>query len=333
MPTALAAPAATILDRSEESATSALYSAAIGPVNNDYYLPIFTRFEAADRAGPSWNWAASLYTLNWMAFRQLWRAALVYVAAMAGAAWLVLQRSEPVALGWLLALAALSFGLPGVYGNALLHAQSRKKMARALSLNPSLAQACAMLNRQAGSRRRFIGLALANLALASLAAAAYLAWPEASTPPLNRAASAQAHTLALGRVTDVPATTVPRPPAIALAAAPGQPASAPAPLAPPALFSSAPVATNAESVPAAELPRVTAPRFFINVGLFANAANARRAHQKLRDAGLAALAQELKTPQGRRTRVRVGPFETQRAADAAVEQIRALKLDAIAFQQ
>jgi cell division septation protein DedD len=264
---------------------------------------------------------------------------------------LVFPGSEPVALGWLLALAVLSFGLPGVYGNALLHADSRKKMARALSVNPSLGQACAMLNRQAGSRRRFVGLALANLALASLAAVAYLAWPEAGTPPLNRAASAQAHTPALGRVTDVPATTVPRPPAIALAAAPaapGQLASAPAPLAPPAPLSSAPVATNAESVPApsaavsfvprwpvpaAELPRATAPRFFVNVGLFANDANARRAHQKLRDAGLAALAQELKTPQGRRTRVRAGPFETQRAADAAVEQIRALKLDAIAFQQ
>ena len=73
-----------------ESATTALYRAALGPVNVDRYLPVFARFDEEGRAGPSWNWAAALLTLNWLVFRQLWGVALVYVAAVEGLALLVL---------------------------------------------------------------------------------------------------------------------------------------------------------------------------------------------------------------------------------------------------
>ena len=82
-PQQLAAP--TSLDRSESSSTMDLYRAAIGPVNTAYYEALFTRFEASDRAGPSWNWTAALLTFNWMAFRQLWGAALAYIGALVGA--------------------------------------------------------------------------------------------------------------------------------------------------------------------------------------------------------------------------------------------------------
>ena len=68
----------TALDNTDEHSTTALYRAAIGDISNGYYLPRFTRFEAADRPGLSWNWAAALNTLNWLMFRQLWQAALVY---------------------------------------------------------------------------------------------------------------------------------------------------------------------------------------------------------------------------------------------------------------
>src|SRR6476646_1590553 len=73
----------------EEDVTTTLYRAAIGPVNNQYYLPIFTRFEAADHAGISWNSAASLLTLNWLVFRKLWVAALAYVGIVVAVALLV----------------------------------------------------------------------------------------------------------------------------------------------------------------------------------------------------------------------------------------------------
>ena len=80
---------ATELDRSEESSTTSLYRAAIGPIGTGFYLPIFNRFEAADRGGISWNWPASLATLNWLAFRKLWSAALAYAGAAVGLALLV----------------------------------------------------------------------------------------------------------------------------------------------------------------------------------------------------------------------------------------------------
>ena len=69
------------------------------------------------------------------------------------------------------------------------------------------------------------------------------------------------------------------------------------------------------------------------MGLFAEDSNARKAHAKLIDAGLAAFTQELDGPKGKRTRVRVGPFDTQAEADAAAQKIRALKLDAVVFGQ
>ncbi|WP_029709849.1 SPOR domain-containing protein, partial [Rhodoferax saidenbachensis] len=71
----------------------------------------------------------------------------------------------------------------------------------------------------------------------------------------------------------------------------------------------------------------------INVGLFAEETNARNAHTKLLDAGLVAFTEEMKTPKGKRIRVRVGPFEAIGDADAAAERIRGLGLDAELFQR
>ena len=80
-------------------ALTALYSAALGPVHLSRYLPIFARFDEAGRTTTSWNWAASLCTLNWMVFRQMWGAALVYVAAAEGVALLVFGVGRPL-LEW-----------------------------------------------------------------------------------------------------------------------------------------------------------------------------------------------------------------------------------------
>lgn len=351
---ATAAAATTSLDRSKESATTALYRAAIGPVNADYYLPIFTRFEATNRAGVSWNWAASLYTLNWMAFRGLWLAALVYAATMGGMAILVFQFPDAVEVRVLLVLGVLSLVVPGVIGNALFHAESRKKMAHALSVSSTLAQACAMLNRQAGSRRRFIWLALLNVALAGAAVGGYLTFSGAGTLPLESKKMGEERKLAGGLVTDI--TPQPAPAASALPALPAPAASLPELMPPSAAASSAPVAMPlpvspasapviAPAVPVPETtPTVSTPKasttvpvatqhFYINVGLFAKDTNARKAHAKLLAAGLAAFTQELNTRKGKRIRVRVGPFDTQSEADAAAEKIHALELDAVVFQQ
>jgi cell division septation protein DedD len=79
-------------------------------------------------------------------------------------------------------------------------------------------------------------------------------------------------------------------------------------------------------------PVVNDTRYFVNVGLFADDNNALNATVKLTDAGLAAFKQELETKKGKRTRVRVGPFDSAAEAEKAVEKIHALGLDAIVFK-
>ena len=71
----------------------------------------------------------------------------------------------------------------------------------------------------------------------------------------------------------------------------------------------------------------------INVGLFAQDDNARRAAVKLREAGLTVVTQELQRASGSLTQVRVGPFATRADADDAAQKIRALKLDAVVARQ
>lgn len=75
------------------------------------------------------------------------------------------------------------------------------------------------------------------------------------------------------------------------------------------------------------------PGYYINVGLFAEEANARKAQARLLNEGLPAFRQALETPKGKRIRVRVGPYTTTREAQAAAAQIRVLKLEAVVFKQ
>ena len=75
-----------------------------------------------------------------------------------------------------------------------------------------------------------------------------------------------------------------------------------------------------------------AEQYMINVGLFADENNALNAYTKLKDAGLPAISQPVKTSKGPRTRVRVGPFETEAEADRAADSIRAMQLEAQVFK-
>ena len=397
-----------------DSALTALYSAALGPVHLSRYLPIFARFDEAGRTTTSWNWAASLCTLNWMVFRQLWGAALVYVAAAEGVALLVfgvgrplLEWPEAVEWGVAAAFVLLSCAVPGLYGNALLHADTHKKIARALTATHTLNEACALLARQASSWKRLAWLVAGNLALALAAAGAYLAMPstgtagaDSATPvapvrpvppepsapttppdPLLQPATMPAQPVASepaalpspaatdsatpsqvpaveATATVAPAAASEQAPAPAPAAQP-QPASsnppAAAPLAqaadkvaPPKRLSppqararasapdarAAPPDTAASASTAQPLPAVgTAPGYYINVGLFAEEANARKAQARLLNEGLPAFRQETRVGKKRRLRVRVGPYSDRADADAAAITIRAMGLDALVARQ
>ena len=401
----------------EEDVTTALYRAAIGPINANYYLPIFSRFEAADRAGISWNMAASLTTLNWLAFRQLWTAALAYVGIIVAVALLVFgigrlvfQFSDTLMMALGLGFGLVAFVLPGLFGNAVLHAECRKKMSLALTAHTQVEDACAQLNRQAPTRLRAIWLACANVAFWIAAVFSYVQISALNTLAVMPHGALEAGHVAVGRTTDIsPPPALPPTPATSASLAASAPAAAPAsaPAAPMAMASAAPVLavsapapvasapTAAASVPASApasapastpvaaktstskaAPKASAPAkaergkkeaestvvrtkkalppattekpkrkassvatadaavkpYFINVGLFAVPENAASAHAKLLEAQLPSVLKELKSTKGRQIRVRVGPFTSRSDAQAAVEKIKALQLDAVIVQ-
>ena len=69
-------------------------------------------------------------------------------------------------------------------------------------------------------------------------------------------------------------------------------------------------------------------RFIVQVGAYADVLKAREARQKLEKAGLKTYTQVVQSPEGRRIRVRVGPFEGKAEADKVAEKIKKLDLPA-----
>ena len=99
---------------------------------------------------------------------------------------------------------------------------------------------------------------------------------------------------------------------------------------------SAPVsrATEATNVQAlldakgADEPVAGANRFVVQVGAFAEATRAHEVRLKVEQAGLKTYTQVADTKDGKRIRVRVGPFATKAEADKAAEKIKKLHLPA-----
>lgn len=84
-------------------------------------------------------------------------------------------------------------------------------------------------------------------------------------------------------------------------------------------------ATSAASTPASA-PR--SGRYVVQVGAFTDAVAVREARQKVEKLGLTTYTQVIETDSGRRTRVRVGPFETREQADKAGAKLKAAGLPA-----
>lgn len=152
----------------------------------------------------------------------------------------------------------------------------------------------------------------------------------ASEPMASAAAAASAPpppppppaTLQLADTQPVPARALPaRPPASANSAAASTSPSIPA-------TGTAAVKAGAPSA-ASPAPAATEFRFALQVGAFANEENARKAQAKLQAAGFKAYLEDLETSQGKRIRVRVGPFATRAEAEKAVPQVKALDLPAL----
>ncbi|MCB1979866.1 MAG: sporulation protein, partial [Burkholderiaceae bacterium] len=204
------------------STVEALYRAALGPVQQARYLALFERFDQAGRAPVGWNLGASLATLNWMLLHHLWTAALVYVALVEGLALLIFGVGRPLLhwpeqLEWALiaAFALFAIALPGLFGDALLYSEIRKRMARALVAAHSIPEACDLLARQASSWRRLGVIAVANGALFLAIAAAWLWVPEGA----GHASSPSEAQVAFGTVQSAAKSALPASAAPAAAAA------------------------------------------------------------------------------------------------------------------
>jgi DedD protein len=69
-----------------------------------------------------------------------------------------------------------------------------------------------------------------------------------------------------------------------------------------------------------------AVRSVVQVGAYADLAKAKEARAKLESAGFKTYTQEVDTKDGKRIRVRVGPFASKEEADKTAEKIRKLNL-------
>ena len=95
-----------------------------------------------------------------------------------------------------------------------------------------------------------------------------------------------------------------------------------------------PKPTAAAKAPVEDLATVgSAPGFYINVGLFADESNARKAQSRLLNEGLPAFRQTLDGAKGTRVRVRVGPYASRSQAEAAAATVKALGLEAVVFRK
>lgn len=114
---------------------------------------------------------------------------------------------------------------------------------------------------------------------------------------------------------------------------------APAPAAPQA--TTKPAATKPEPAPAKTVPAKAEPeskskvavadadgRFVVQVGAFSDAGKARETRLRVEKAGLKTYTHVAETRDGRRIRVRVGPFATRAEADKAAGKIKDLDLPA-----
>lgn len=71
-----------------------------------------------------------------------------------------------------------------------------------------------------------------------------------------------------------------------------------------------------------------APRFVVQVGAFTDEAKVKEVRSKLEKAGFKTYVHVAQTKDGKRTRVRLGPFDTKAEAEKTVKKIKALNITA-----
>ena len=146
---------------------------------------------------------------------------------------------------------------------------------------------------------------------------------EATPPAATKVAAASATTPAN--------TTAPTPAAAAPAPEPAKPAAvqqAKVEPAPKPVEAARPAKESARAADAKPSATQADGRFIVQVGAFSDVRKAREARQGVEKAGLKTYTQVADTGDGRRIRVRVGPFSSRADADKAASRIKELDLPA-----
>ena len=169
---------------------------------------------------------------------------------------------------------------------------------------------------------------------AATATVAPAAWPPLVTAPKPAPAAASAASTAAAGLAPTPASA----PAPVLAVAPAVTAKAqPVPQPVPMPVPKRETETEPETAkPAATTPPKPAPdsaasasgRFVVQVGAYNDPERLRAARQKVEKLGLKTSTQDVDSPTGKRTRVRVGPFANRQEADAAASKVKGSGLPA-----
>lgn len=336
-----------------------LYASRIGPHAQAYYLTQFKRFDALDRSLPSWNMAAAFFTLAWCCLRGLWLEAAKYLAAITIIAliwWLGLRPALPqaMALGVGAALWLLAMAVPGLLGNGWYWRKIKAQTMQAITAAPNMAQAHAALQAQSStSQNRIAAMLVLALPVAAIAGASLALLPSRNTPTeLAAKPEAQASEA-------VAPVIVPSAPVAPAAPAPvAKPSTEPntAPVAEPvdkAVMEPVPAATPApaeaaappetatntaaqpqkpDAAPAPAAPDLVPGKFYLNVGLYSEPANADKMLAQLQKSKLPALSQKMASNKGELTRVRSGPFDSRKRAERAARKLQAANIEATIFQ-
>ena len=349
-----------------------LYASRIGPRAQAYYLAQFKRFDALDRSLPSWNMAAAFFTLAWCCLRGMWLEAAKYLAAVTVVAliwWMGLRPALPhaMALGLGAALWLVAMAVPGLLANGWYWRKIKAETLQAITAAPNMAQAHAALQAQASpTQNKIAALLVLALPIAAIAGASLALLPSRSAPPaitekpVVQPVAAPAVPAVPAVVTSVAAPVIepsaPSPAAESIS----EPVTAPVPatIAAPAI--AAPVEAATPATAKAEAPESSAKvtpakpqkadaaptpantnttatdlvpgKFYLNVGVYSEAANADKVLAQLQKSKLPALSQKMTSNKGEVTRLRSGPFESRKRAERAVRKLQAANIEATIFQ-
>lgn len=79
----------------------------------------------------------------------------------------------------------------------------------------------------------------------------------------------------------------------------------------------------------AQPPAASAGQFVILIGAFADPANVKNLQSKLGELGIKVFTEPLESPQGRKIRVRAGPFASKDAAEKALEKMKRIGVSGV----